>query len=1072
MFKWPVSFALVAVAAAQGPAEIPVGAPAVMQENSGVVASTSRNQLSADSAVAVVDSKVQDLVRAGAHTLPVFIVLRHQPHREVLGRHESSAGLRLQVLEGRYAELTRWTTRSEPELSLARSEMEAAMLEVRQAAFAEIEAETRRQQEEIGHLVAQLGGQKIHGYSAINMLSAEVPAASIDALATHPSVAAVSLVEQHSAKLAVSVPSLGAPILWSAGYTGTGESVAIMDSGVRTGHPAFSGTSITSKVFLDNGSQGACFGDDATSFEDNQGHGTHVAGIVASGGTHAGSNYWGVARTAALYNLKIGYLNKCTGRAGGDVAGVVKALDWIVQQAPWVKILNYSYGGDSNGDDDINARLFDYFTDTYGLTISVSAGNESESGFLGLWTNPGPVSSPGIGYNVITVAAMNTQGTIDRSDDEIAIFSSRGPTAGGRKKPDLAAPGGLRDRWDLSHLGWTFDRGIYSAAYNSDGFVPMPGTSMAAPHIAGAAALLRQASVRDPLAIKALLLNTTDWLNWRNDQGWGYANLSRAFTQRSNVFTSNLLSGRVRLYKGSANGLFYTTVTWNRLASPAASCLSNLDLFLYNASSGGLLNSSTSAIDNVEKASVTALGTLVVNMTHRQQASCRASENFALAVSEAGFQPATGPVLNISCTAPATVATSAQFSAACTIANRGDLPALSVQGALGFAGSTSSAQDFGTIPPGGSSTKTWSVTAPASVGTFTMQLAAQSNAFGGLFSGSASTTFSTTNAVCTVAPSPTSLSIPATGGSGTITVSAPSGCSWRAVSNVQWITVTGGAQGSGNGSIAFTVIGNSGSTARTGAITVGGQSVAISQAGVSVVPIVTSVANSASFQPTIAPLAWMSIFGTNLATSSRIWRNDEIVNGVLPTQLDGVRVTVNGKPAAIYYISPTQLNVQVPADESSGSVPVQITTLQGTTTTTAQMQAVAPGLFLFDAQNRRYAAAQHAADYSIVGKAGLYSGSTPARPGEVVILYGTGFGPTNPALPAGRLTTQIARLANSVRVSIGGVQAEVLWSGITAAGLYQFNIKVPDAVPDGDAAVVVEIAGLSTQSNAFVTVQR
>ena len=113
------------------------------------------------------------------------------------------------------------------------------------------------------------------------------------------------------------------------------------------------------------------------------------------------------------------------------------------------------------------------------------------------------MTSPAIAYNVITVAAMNTQGTLDRTDDSVASFSSRGPTLDNRSKPDLAAPGGYKD--DLL--------GIYSADYLSNGFIAKSGTSMAAPHIAGAAALLRQAGVTNPLALKALLLNTTDRLN-------------------------------------------------------------------------------------------------------------------------------------------------------------------------------------------------------------------------------------------------------------------------------------------------------------------------------------------------------------------------------------------------------------------------------------------------------------------------------------------------------------------------------------------------------------------------------
>ena len=718
------------------------------------------------SATEKVSAKLRAMAQAGGF-LPVFVVLRSQPHREILERHESASRLKLDILEDRYLQLQRQTFAAEAELQEAKVALEEAALQTRQAAFKEIQAEIGPGQEAIALLLKQLGARNIQRYSAINMLAADVPALALGALAADSSVVEIAPIETHSAQLAVSAPSLGAPAFWSAGYAGASESVAVLDTGVRTSHPAFSGLNIVSKVFLDYGKLDSCFADDATSPEDKQGHGTHVAGIVASRGAPGWASYWGVARgLGTLYNLKIGYLNKCPGRGNANGADVMNALQWAVQQVPLVKAFNYSYGGDTSTDDDIGARLFDYFADTYGLTISVTAGNESKSGFLGLWTNPGPLSSPGIGYNVITVAAMNTQGTIDRSDDGIAIFSSRGPTVDGRKKPDAAAPGGLRDDWSLS--GWQPVPGIWSADYQSDGFRKDSGTSMAAPHIAGSAALLRQAGVRDPLAIKALLLNTTDSLNWRSDQGWGYANLTRVFAQRDSALTSTLSSGGVRLYKGLANGLFYSTLTWNRsvFQTLAGGCLSNLDLFLYNGSSGALLNSSTSSSDNVEKAYTTSYGPLVVNVAHWSAGSCRSPETFGVGFSEAGFQSAAGPVLNVSCTAPAAVAPSAQFSAACTITNRGDLPALSVQGALAFAGSTSSSsQDFGTIPSAGSSTKTWLVTAPASIGTFTLQLAAQSDSFGGRFSGSAGITFSSTTGVCTIAVSPTTLTFGANQGS-------------------------------------------------------------------------------------------------------------------------------------------------------------------------------------------------------------------------------------------------------------------------------------------------------------------
>jgi hypothetical protein len=82
------------------------------------------------------------------------------------------------------------------------------------------------------------------------MLAAQVPASVIDVLAAHPEVEEINLVEKQSAQLATSVPSLGAPMFWNAGYTGAGESVAVMDTGVRTSHPAFSGLNLVHKVFL------------------------------------------------------------------------------------------------------------------------------------------------------------------------------------------------------------------------------------------------------------------------------------------------------------------------------------------------------------------------------------------------------------------------------------------------------------------------------------------------------------------------------------------------------------------------------------------------------------------------------------------------------------------------------------------------------------------------------------------------------------------------------------------------------------------------------------------------------
>ncbi len=252
---------------------------------------------------------------------------------------------------------------------------------------------------------------------------------------------------------------------------------------------------------------------------------------------------------------------------------------------------------------------------------------------------------------------------------------------------------------------------------------------------------------------------------------------------------------------------------------------------------------------------------------------------------------------------------------------------------------------------------------------------------------------------------------------------------------------------------------------------VASQTVIVTLAVSAPVVSISGVVNAASFQPGISPGAWISIFGANLASTTRSWRSDEIVNGVLPTQLDGVSVTIDGKPAAVSYISPTQLNVQVPDDSAAGAFPVRVTAPLGSASGTAQIQPFSPGLFTFDG---KYLAAQHA-DYSYVGEWNLLSGvaTAPAQPGEVIILWGTGLGPSNPATPAGQLVTQASPLANQATVFIGGVQSpNVQWAGISGAGLWQINVQVPSGLPDGDALVAAQVGGSQTQGNAFITIQQ
>jgi uncharacterized protein (TIGR03437 family) len=233
---------------------------------------------------------------------------------------------------------------------------------------------------------------------------------------------------------------------------------------------------------------------------------------------------------------------------------------------------------------------------------------------------------------------------------------------------------------------------------------------------------------------------------------------------------------------------------------------------------------------------------------------------------------------------------------------------------------------------------------------------------------------------------------------------------------------------------------------------------------------VTGVVNAGSYQPGIASGAWISIFGTNLCQSTYLWQASDIVNGALPTTLQGVSVTVNGLPAYVDYVSPTQINALAPDDATLGPVPVQVTTAGATSNAvTVQKSLYSPAFLTFDGT---HVAALHA-DYSPIGAPNLLPGAvtTPAQPGETILLYGVGFGPADPPQPSRQLVTTATPLANGVQVTIGGQTASVAYAGLTGSGLYQFNVTVPN-LPNGDAAVVASIGGVATQTGVALTVQQ
>jgi uncharacterized protein (TIGR03437 family) len=335
-----------------------------------------------------------------------------------------------------------------------------------------------------------------------------------------------------------------------------------------------------------------------------------------------------------------------------------------------------------------------------------------------------------------------------------------------------------------------------------------------------------------------------------------------------------------------------------------------------------------------------------------------------------------------------------------------------------------------------------------------------------------SLTFNYTYTADGAAPAAQNVSITNTG-AGTL--------SWTASSSVYWVTLSaasGGAPatlsvsvnpanlaaGSYTGNVQITAAGAAGSPASI--------AVTLVVAGTQPAPIIGGVTNGGSFAAGFASATWVSIFGTNLSATIGNWNGSGFTNGLLPTSLEGVSVTIDGIPAYVEFIGPGQINVLAPDDPTTGAAPVQVTVAGQTSNSfTAQKQQFAPAFFTFG--NGKYVAAEHT-DYSLLGKPGLMADvtTTPAQPGKIVLLYGTGFGPTDPPTPTGQLVPGRPSLpADSVQITIGGVAAPVQFAGLAGSGLYQINVTVPSGLPSGDAAVVATIGGVQSQSGVSITVQ-
>jgi subtilisin family serine protease len=289
------------------------------------------------------------------------------------------------------------------------------------------------------------------GGAAVAAAKDKAPAAW-STLTSAAGIAHIWLDGKRQLSLDQSVPQIGAPAAWQAGYTGKGVSVAVLDTGIDATHPDLAGKIVEAQNFSD-----------APDVTDTVGHGTHVASIIAGTGAASGGRYKGVAPDATLLVGKVCEDFGCTESA------ILAGMQWAAAEKH-AKAANLSLGGSDTPDIDPLEEAVNSLTAQYGTLFVIAAGNDG----------PGDstVSSPGSADAALTV------GAVDKSD-ALASFSSRGPRIGDdAMKPDITAPGVdiVAARAAGTELGDPV----------GDSYVTLSGTSMATPHVTGSVAILAQ----------------------------------------------------------------------------------------------------------------------------------------------------------------------------------------------------------------------------------------------------------------------------------------------------------------------------------------------------------------------------------------------------------------------------------------------------------------------------------------------------------------------------------------------------------------------------------------------------
>jgi serine protease AprX len=435
--------------------------------------------------------------------------------------------------------------------------------------------------------ITDLGGVYRDTYAHVNAGSYSIPVSALGTLAKDRDVVYISPDRSLHGVLDNTTNAVNAPAAWSAGYTGAGVGVAVIDSGITNSGDMPGSTTVYGYSYIN------------FDFNDYYGHGSHVAGIIAGNGQRSHCftcfrNLQGVAPGASLINIRVLDQN-----GSGNDSTVIAAIEQVILLKPVynIRVLNLSLGRPI-----YESYLLDPLCIAVeaawkaGIVVVVAAGNDGRDNSAGN-NGYGTIMAPGNDPYVITVGAMRTMGTYTRTDDAIASYSSKGPTAIDHiVKPDVVAPGNqvVSLYSPLGTMLNTYPANAVTLGYfmtnggtiNSNQYFTLSGTSMATPVVSGAAALLLQAQpTLTPDQVKAKFMLTA-YKNLPKTStatdpvtGQTYTSQSDAFTVGAGYLDIAAALADKNTFTGTANSPVATynstTQTTGVVCSPTSICASS-----------------------------------------------------------------------------------------------------------------------------------------------------------------------------------------------------------------------------------------------------------------------------------------------------------------------------------------------------------------------------------------------------------------------------------------------------------------------------------------------------------------